>query len=353
MLTFLLSYYQIQPIFLDFIFPTVFMDRMFPLEEREHLHDIYFSGLKEEHYLDPAHRPLQIDSLGRSGLALRLCYNLRTANQDPHEEELKWTLGQTAVYSSFDVENGRMFWIICEGDTSTRDRMTEWSKIARGLHSGSKGGRFAAGLTVHTLVCEWSASNWRWFINDLEREVQKISDIALNTPIDKFPGPIRAMTSTQTTIPPKTLGRIRSGMAPPPPPPPQIPPQNAAQIHSKTPPEIPPEYQQDSDSILPQPFKFTLLQRTEYLEEKAQETVLVLNLNLEVLDELKDFYQTMFAADPFPADLKKDCKVSLANFEKSMSRLRNDLNKQVKRAETVLDLLKNRKNLVCLIELDE
>lgn len=344
MLSFLLSYYQIRPVFLDFLFPTVYLDLVLPPGKQEHLHDIYFSALEEEHRLDPKQKFLVVKELGRSGQELRLCYNLRSADidPDPREPDLQWTIKQTAVYHCFDAETGQSMWTICKSSTIIKDRMTEWLSTVDSSTLDSKSELFALSLTTHTLLCDWSIENWRWYFHDLEDEIQKISRAALFTPIDQFPGPARTSTSPQVTKPPRifSFGNRPGPHVGSPVPPPARP---------QTPPEIPPEFKQDESSVLPQPFKFSLLQRTEYLEEKAQEAVLALKLNLGLLEELRKHHQEVSCDPFFPEELRRDCKAELASFSVSLSRIEKDLSKQLTRAEAVLSLIANRKNLVSIV----
>jgi hypothetical protein len=191
MLNFLFSYHQVMPALMDFIFP---------FGKQIHAEDFYFSGFREESRLDPRQRGLQIMQLGRSGKEIRICYNLRSVEELPSKDRPAYSIRQSAMYHSFDLETGQSLWINVKGNKLIRDRVTD-TEATIAPASKSRSEAFSASLNVHLLFCDWSVENWRWYINDLESQLQDLLGHALATPIDKPPSP--APSPDQLTMSPR------------------------------------------------------------------------------------------------------------------------------------------------------
>ncbi|KAF2735006.1 hypothetical protein EJ04DRAFT_576404 [Polyplosphaeria fusca] len=423
MFTFLFSYHQVMPSFLDFIFP---------FGRQEHARDSYFGGFREEDSLESKRRGVQIQSLGRSGIALRLCYNLRSVErlQRPHLD-VKWSIRQSATYHSFDFETGQSLWINVKGNRGIKDRITEGSQSPFLSDFSTRSLAFASSLATHSIMCDWSAENWRWYINDMEDELQDLTRSALVTPVEKdptpmlsprwnngpFPSPSRRTTlqtlagqfnksesfstssssrsstffkefgkpmpspdgrhshehcmNTAETKPKTAVRRMMSWYGHVQSLNPRGPwlwrqkstssdtfnmfekhgPNEQVQLGSSTevkkePPELPPGLPQDCLPEGRETLRFGDLQRIQFLEEKAQETVLVLGLNVEVLKELSQHYQYLKFYPAFPADILSGCEADLARFDRRVSNIVKDLQMLQTRTETLLRLLANRKGLL-------
>ena len=93
-------------------------------------------------------------------------------------------------------------------------------------------------------------------------------------------------------------------------------------------------------------FSFSDLQRIQFIEEKANETLLVLKANITVLTELRQHYRSLLESENWPPELGLECKCEIDRFEKRVSHIENDLRMQQSRTETLLRLLADRKSLV-------
>src|ERR1700731_4228660 len=82
MLTYMLTYYQVMPAYLDFIFP-------FGLQE--YAQDFHFSGFREETHLLLAEKSLQITELGRSGRDMCMCYSLKSVERS-EAQDWPWSI---------------------------------------------------------------------------------------------------------------------------------------------------------------------------------------------------------------------------------------------------------------------
>jgi hypothetical protein len=111
----------------------------------------------------------------------------------------------------------------------------------------------------------------------------------------------------------------------------------------------PPLLPSSSDSDLDKPlgiFTFRNLQDIQDIEEKAQEAMLVLKLNTEVLEQLRMHYDDLTKHEEFPQEVRDDCKASLHHFCKGVVRVEKDLRMLQARSETLLHIVANRKTLV-------
>ena len=80
----------------------------------------------------------------------------------------------------------------------------------------------------------------------------------------------------------------------------------------------------DRDSTSEQ-HTFSHLQQIQFIEEKAQEALLVLKLNAAVLEQLKNHYIYATGHLGFPDRLKTDCEADLSRFERCISSVEKDL----------------------------
>ena len=359
----ILTYRQVMPSFLDFVFS---------FGKQQHAEDFHFSGFRGESCLSSISQNLRIPELGRSGKNLQLCYSLRSI-EPASREPVPWSIRQTAFYHSFDVESGQASWIIIKGNDCMKNRVMLETQGPNGpdLRSFDTVNQcFSSALGTHLLFCEWSAENWRWYINLLEEKVQDITRRTLdksiyapgtsagaagasiresNTSVKSmkrswsFKTPSRALTFERFNIPeeakvipsanessPKPNGR---------PPPPVLPPGVKLETQ-RAPHDIP------TTQYQPEPFQFDEVRRIQLIEERANETLLILKTNTTVQEELKHYYSSLAKTNDFPQEIKQLCESDLADFCKRIHSLQNDFRMQQARLETLLRLLADRKTLL-------
>ncbi|KAF2191006.1 hypothetical protein K469DRAFT_696760 [Zopfia rhizophila CBS 207.26] len=389
MLCFLFSYLQVMPSYLDFIFP---------FGDQEYAQDFHFSGWKEENFLEIRPRGLEIPKLGRSGREMRLCYNLMSVEESRDQIDLPWSIRQTAVYHSFDFETRKSVWITVKGNEVIKERISDATKSSRASRFGSSNDAFSASLAIHLLLCDLSGENWRWYIKDLENALQDLTRNILCTVVDRLPslvlepmvipttGPMSPRSYTGTFSAPSRTGTKQSLMSPrgrsgtfstlslaptgtisnlsqaptatteetcegkwakfaigtP-----QTLKQSLTSLYQYEtrlePPDLPPELSEDDDPSSQKNFKFSDLQRIQYIEEKTQEALLVLKLNTEILEELRQHYIYVTNQSAFPPELARACGTEIARFEKCVRGVEKDLRMQQSRTETLLRLLADRK----------
>ncbi|KAH8590628.1 hypothetical protein B0O99DRAFT_579875 [Bisporella sp. PMI_857] len=348
MLTFALTYHQVIPTFLDFLFP---------FGKQQYTQDFQFSGFQSEDRLSEDERGLELRQLGRSGRELRVCYNLKSVEVSKGQKEWPWSIRQTAAYHSFDVETGKALWFIIKGDQLMEKRMeaATQAESSIGLKSlSSLAESFSATLQTHLVVFDWCRDHWRWYLNFLEQELHKLTREALLVDLDRHSDRnntnhslvvVERTRSSRLSSPPKSASEKAAG---------------SPHRQIKQPPSYPylqripsPEagaassFSESQDSLnTDEDFSFGDLQNVQSLEEKANETILVLDTNISTLSQAKLYYREVVISAEFPRDLQTACVRGLAKFERKIGSIIVDLKLQQARTKMLLRLLTDRKNLV-------
>ncbi len=107
-----------------------------------------------------------------------------------------------------------------------------------------------------------------------------------------------------------------------------------------------PTYDSSGNPINESDFSFSDLQRVQFIEDKANEVLLVLESNMNVLADLKVHYQSIMRSEHFSEELRQECTRDMIRFENRISSITKDLKMQQSRTQTLLRLLADRKNLV-------
>jgi hypothetical protein len=362
MFQYLVTYHQVVPEFLDFVFPFGW---------QEYPQDFHFSGFREETHLLPTENRLQIPELGRSGRDFCMCYSLKSVEKSG--DQWPWSIRQTAVYHSFDVETGKMFWIIVKGNELMRERIKDATQPVGTTKGGfeNNGMAFVSTLETHLILCDWSGEEWRWYINFLETSLENLTrrslairinktssilggEDAIESEADGFKARRRKTTSWKVKMhlapptPPlepssqpdlelQSMQMLSPSPPPPPggPPPPQSMTINGAPSAPGRDPSDPPE------------FSFHDLQNVQFLEDKVNEAIQVFKANSNILKEIRSFYGSTLQNGDLPKELLANCSRELARFERRITGIINDTLMHQSRAETLLRLLADRKSLVC------
>ncbi|TVY37913.1 hypothetical protein LOCC1_G008368 [Lachnellula occidentalis] len=362
------THHQVMPAFLDFVFP---------FGDQENMQDFHFSGFREETRLLASDGELSIPALGRSGRDVRLCYNLKSVESSNSNPKMPWSIRQVAVYHSFDVETGKAFWTVIKGNQLLKNRIeaaTVSATSGRGnLNSfETTASSFSSTLATHLAICDWCDEEWRWYLNDLEEKLRNATLNSLAIPMTTKPTPIaepprqiikQSSASVFRQVSNFTKASMKIGswstwssngnldmekqqirpsfpqpselISTPgrPPPPPKLPPGISCAIQN--------DKDQDDDR-----FTFGDLQQVQYLEECANEVFLVLEANVDVLEELRDHYQSIMKDEDFPGNIKTGCRREFARFEKRLSSITVDLRRQRSRTQNFQHLLGERKSLL-------
>ena len=343
------SYHQVMPSFLDFVFS---------FGAQHHAKDFSFTGFRHDTRLSNVEKSPPIANLGRSGRAVQLCYNLRSVEASPDQENWPWSIRSTATHHSFDLETGLTNWFIVkgEGGASMKDRIiTETSSTdANALNRfGDRCQAFSSALSTHLLLSSWSVENWRWYINYMEEEVQAITRKTLSVKVtrpqaDPKPQVVFTRTITGVLVPPKKTSTSKSAKKQP-----VLPLAEKTQSQPKQGPPGPPpsmltipKNANFDPSTHEKEFSFEDLRRIERIEEQANEALLVMTLNSSVLSALSQHYSFVTESADCPQDLKTACMIDLRRFKDRLSDISTETQTQKARMETLLRLLADRKALV-------
>lgn len=329
-----------------------FLDFLFPYGKQEYAQDFYFGGFRHDTRLTEMDRGLEILELGRSGRVLQLCYGLKSVEKSERQREWPWSIRQTGIYHSFDVETSRAIWIVVKADHLMKDRIMSATEAIglSGLASfETLGGAFASTLATHLMFCEWSGENWRWYINFLEEALQDVTRQPLSAPVDLFLPPVineRPSASIRPSIIAERSGTtfnqlhekglLQADGAPPP----LLNSSSPTYPALQEPPEAPHGHNREQES------SFNDLQKIQYIEEKVNEALLILKINTSVTTELKQHYQSVISSKNCPKELRQDCKADVDRFENRLSTVANDMRMQEWSLERLLHLVADRKALV-------
>jgi hypothetical protein len=347
MLALALSYCQVMPAFLDFIF--TFGDQEYPTD--------FFTGFRSENRLSAINRGLPIPELGRSGVGYQICYSLKSV-EESKDPRRPWSIRQAAVYHSFDLETGRATWIMIKGNLRTKNgvvKATEDNDRPHLRSFGTLSQAFVSSLETHLILCEWAGEGWRWYINFLEQDLRGVTGEVLLATVDRPSSsdgtelrvalPPRSKTApslkrqwTKVSLSGKSyIHRVRRAVS------------FRSEMVSTTPSTTPTPTNASPVpplQLVEEEFSFEKLQRTQHIGERVDETYLALKMNVNILSELRQYYRSMAKLKEFPNGLKHDCKTNISHFESRVSSVISDLKIQQSRLEALLRLLGDRKTLV-------
>ena len=366
MLLLCFTHFQVLPEFVDFLFPFGF---------RSYAEDFYFSGFRQRTQLAEYGRHAAPNARP-ADKKFQICYNLKSV--EPSDTD-SWSIRHCAIQHSFDMKVVRTSWIILKGDELMKRRI-ESATSDRGPHQPSEfnslSGAFKASLQTHLILCDWSAENWRWYINSLEDKFEGMTRRTFSAPVhvpllpaaatDQFEFKPRTNTQRTDTSKISMFSRTLTQMAEKASPKTAIKHQTSAQTYTN--PEtgvsqpLPPNEDDDGEGddepqSSPRPnevkvedetrdFSFSKLRKVYQIAKKANEAVLVLRQNILILTQLRQYYRSISRRKDFPRDLAKSCEDAIDEFELRVDGVEHDTQTQILRLETLLRLLEDRKTLV-------
>ena len=342
------TYFQVMPDFIDLLLSFGY---------QTDAQDFYVSLFRQRTHLSSPYQGIKVPELGWSGRGIQLCYNLKSVEHSSSQKDWPWSVRQCAIHHSFDSENVRTSWIVIKADDLIKKRMqSATSNYGPSVMSSfnTLDRAFAATLATHLILCDWSAENWRWYINFLENRYQDISRSALSTKLDIPSRPQMdkdafSMASSQS----QTMAVDKSSpMA-------QKQPFPCRRTHTDPhtglsqplPPgmlrlEIPDQAQTQDEHHGQRGFSIRDLQDIHSNKKRVNEAVLVLRLNISVISQLKQYYRSIINLKEVPEMIGLNCKEDIIQFERRIDEVEHDLQRQVLRTETLLRLLADNKNLV-------
>jgi hypothetical protein len=88
------------------------------------------------------------------------------------------------------------------------------------------------------------------------------------------------------------------------------------------------------------------IQDLQYWQDKADEAVMILQANFDVLASLRRFYAVLNDRTDFPENVKLQCQDDISRFLSQLDSIMYDFKMQVSRAELLAGIIHNRKGLV-------
>ena len=369
MLTLAFTYLQIMPEFIDFLLL---------FGEQEHAQDLFHSGFHQRTRLTSWELSPKVPERNWSGRDLQLCYSLKSVEHSGSQADWPWSIRHCAVHHNFDVENVRSTWVMIKGDDSMKRRLQS-ATSDRGLPDMSSFGTidraFSASLATHLILCDWSAENWRWYIKFLEENFADLTDsaivmnadvpVGLATDWDRYTVPLRANTQkTNITLLSRASTSFRSFIS-------RTRTLNSIEMNATEPKPLVPMYKNSLGNMQPVPpgrklnssqglrsptikldkfgqrqFRFQDIQEVQDLEERANETVLILKLNLNVISQLTNHYKSLLESNELPQMISRGCLGDMVRFNRRIDGITKDIELQILRVESLLRLLADRKTLV-------
>ncbi|ROV95122.1 hypothetical protein VSDG_05806 [Cytospora chrysosperma] len=311
---------------------------------------------------------MQIAEIGRSDWQLRHCYKLHGVEVSNFDK--KWTVRQTAVHHTFDMEKGRASWLTVKANDEIMERVKDGSKSLEAMRPSSLnslGSSFISSLMTHLVVVDWCAEGWRWYIGSIESDIREVIVQAKSTPIEPLadendftPQLLKSLSmktnketqprppSRRSTI--QTLNslaqRVRNTF------------HGGKEMSANTeqgPLELLPQRGLETDQEREErmarhlerlkTFSFSESQRLTYFATKLQETKLAMTLNLGVLRDLREYYEELFTSTRFPGEIKLECerRGAFEDFVRRFKGLESHLEAECQRAEALMLLIDDGK----------
>jgi hypothetical protein len=345
-LALILSHHQVSASFLDFVFT------FRPRDESETL-----TAFRHENFLDNSNSRYAIPHLGRSGIRLQHCFNLVSVEYDQGQDEWPWPLRQTAMYHSFDLVEGKAFWISLKGNKVVRERITQATSTHSQLMPGTlttPEQKFVATLVTHLILFNWCVENWPRYIDFLEQRVKEHSIKVQFTPVAALsaPEPIeRAAIARRANTMSTTGGHSRQGtfhttksMQSS-----RIPRlvrkfSERCPIHKKKAarPQTPQKAGAINELDLDRMFDFTELQNLSHLGDDIQTSLMVIEQDVRVMNEIMGHYSDIIVSPEFGEHIKVEkCKTDTKNFFVKGQQSVRDMENNARRLKNIARSLEN------------
>lgn len=363
MFRYICSYQQVSPIFIDML-------ASFGKQYRKL--DFHSASFSQDDLKKPASGvDMRINEIGRSDWQLRHCYKLHGLEVSNFDH--KWTMRQTAVYHSFDMENGRAFWLTVKANDEIMERVKDGSKSIEDMRASnlrSLGSSFISSLMTHLIIVDWCAEGWRWYIGSIESEIREVLVRVKSTPIEpladekdftpqllksfsmkttKNPqshAPSRRNTSqTLDSLADRVRGTFHWGKEA------AAKPQDISlQVLPQQGPDAEQEREEKTTRHLERlgSFSFSESQRLTHFATKLQETKLAMTLNLGVLRELREYYEELVKSSRTPEEIRLECgrRGAFEEFARRIKSRESHIEAECRRAEALILLIEDGKRQV-------
>ncbi|KAF7534429.1 hypothetical protein G7054_g6228 [Neopestalotiopsis clavispora] len=321
---------------------------------------------------------LAIQTLGRSGFETRLGYKLSAMEFS----QKKWTMRQTIAYHSLDLGTGRSFWMTTKANDEIFKRVIEASRDTHGPISAiplTPQAALSNALHTHLIITDWCSEGWRWYISGVEMEMRNIFDKITAAPIppedialDPIGDLVRivsfprsdTLTSQQSMLSGSTWTRDTKGVG------------MFGQGHtgqsatrdmanlasSSTIPmqwlpghstpranrDMQVEHTKKRIEILKE-FSLDEVKQLNFAISKLREARMVMDLNITILGELREYYSNLFEAPDLSKEIREECALDFHEFKSRVSSTEMFMTSERLRCDTLMDQLKDGKDMYGLI----
>ncbi|KAK4653593.1 hypothetical protein QC762_508290 [Podospora pseudocomata] len=166
-----------------------FVDLLLGFGQSQNRKEFHYTSFRHENYLVASKvQDFEIPRLGRSGLEIKLCYNLWSVETSVGNNSAG-SFRQTALYHSFDLRSGRSLWVNISVNAEMKNRITDAASSYEELTTEALvdiQGSFSASLTTHLVAFEWCSENWRQYITKLETTLRAIINKVQRAPVGKM-----------------------------------------------------------------------------------------------------------------------------------------------------------------------
>lgn len=346
----LLTFYQVMPGFLDFVFS--FGSQLEP-------EDTHFGGCRFQMPLCASVPNGQIAELGRSGLELQVCYHLKSIEPTSPDRSWPWSLRPTTLYHSMDLQKGTATWIFIKGNSLLKDRVASLPDEDDAQLPNHLVRQFIRSLDIHLIACEWTIEHWRWYYNFMMKKLQDTSGRIKTMDVDRvfekpdLPPPSRVGTlqsnnkssTEQSSSPLQRIAELSARI-------------KSSSTRTKTEQELrshnsssamsekytnsvassEPEIEEDPS------FTFEDIQDIQFYEDHANDAKRALTNNIDIINKLRERYTTLCQGQFLPDNVNG----GFARFQSRLEEIVEESRLHLNNMQNFLQLLSERKQLVSL-----
>jgi hypothetical protein len=100
-------------------------------------------------------------------------------------------------------------------------------------------------------------------------------------------------------------------------------------------------------SHIPKIYQSSDIQHLQLWQDKANEAVMVLGSNIEILTSIWEYYIGLFKQSKFPSSLKNGCQSDVESFITHLNDVISDFKSHASRAKLLSAIIRDRQKLVC------
>lgn len=308
-----------------------------------------------------------IPELGRSGYEFRTYYKVQAMEVSEYAGNT-WSLRQTTMYHSFDLDTYRCFWITIKADDAIRQRILDQCDSTSSGVPSDPVSSFIRSLETHMIPLEWCSEGWKEHIDVTEKNLRMILRRVKAAPIPSDKDTVKGLVNSLSIHHKEAPKRVEDGS--------WIAWLGQKLTLSKSPnhaaanPSVDPgklwrrstaakneteraakECKVQGDAVLRhqqvlEEFSVTEFQDLTSITLKLQEVKLAMGLNMTVLKDLKQSYKAFFQSQESPPALRKKFQGIFSGFSRRITSIERELSIEWRRVEALIVQLEEGKRMV-------